>query len=176
MWWTPAALVVVAALTPKTAEAVNGVRLGLAMPIVSHGDYGTHWIGSPFEISLNVMVSYFMLEELISLDLELSEGIRFNNPDPNVSGVQRTGTTLRPGARLHPSTLPLYFGVFFPFHLEPSPFVVGVRAPVGYELPVLIARWYIEVTADFPLGGEMGAPGAFQEQIFSLGSGLQLKF
>jgi hypothetical protein len=159
---------------PLAAEAMIGVRVGLEAPVISHNEAGTNYIGSPFEPSLNVMVSYYVFEEVASLDLELSEGIGFN--EPNMSGVQRTGTTLRPGVTLHPPLLPVYFGAFLPLHLEPSPFVVSARVAVGLQFPVLIFKLYIETTADFPLGGGTGAPGAFKQQIFSLGSGLQAHF
>src|SRR5207244_3649562 len=89
---------------------------------------------------------------------------------------KRTGTTFRIGAafNLAHAPLPVYGTVMFPFHLEPSPFLFGVRFGLGtsFHLPIPQARLFVEADLDFPIAGGTGTPSAFNAQTLVLAAGI----
>jgi len=62
--------------------------------------------------------------------------------------------------------------------VERRALVVGVVALVAAAIGTLfgppVAKLYLELAADFPLGGGSGSPDFFSQQTISVGAGLQL--
>jgi len=68
--------------------------------------------------------------------------------------------------------LGFYVRAAIPLHLEPGDFFASMRAAIGTVFGPPVAKLYLELAADFPLGG--GGHSFFDQQTFSLGAGLQL--
>jgi len=164
-----------AALFPAAARADIAIRLG-AETIIAHHDSnggGTTSIADSLQPSANLMLSYYPIS-LLSLDGEVSEKFTTNAPAGQSS---RLGTTVRLGITLSPPILPIYVRAAIPLHLEPSPFLAGLRVGVGLTLlSLVVAKIYVEGDADFPLFGGTNAPNAFSAQDFSLGAGVAFVF
>src|SRR5213076_3003301 len=77
----------------------------------------------------------------------------------------RTATVLRPGVRVSPPILPIYFRGAIPINVENnnnlSRETFDLRLRAGITIPLVLFKIYIEADADFPLGGGTKAPDAF---------------
>lgn len=167
------ALAVLLLATPLAARADIGLRLGGEAGIAHHDSSGTSVITDHWPIALDGMLSYWLPGNILSIDGEISEAILLNPPN----GVSaRQGTTFRVGATFSPPVLPVYIRAAIPLHLEPSPFLAGLRLGAGLTLPLVLFKLYLEADADFPLAGGAGAPGAFSAQDLSLGAGVAFRF
>ena len=166
-----AAAVLLAA--PLAARADIGLRLGAEALLAHHDSSGTTLITDELHPSANVMISYITPGSIIAFDLELSEAFRINPP---AGQDMRQGTTLWPGITLSPPVIPIYVRAAVPFHLEPSPFLAGLRVGAGLTGNLLVLKLYLEADADFPLFGGTGAPDAFSQQNISLGAGVSFQF
>jgi len=166
----------VAALAAAPAQAQLKIRLGAETQILEHvnnppaGASSTTWLTDRWRPSVVGMLGFYVLP-VLSIDAELAEAFQVNPPAGQNS---RLGTTFRLGATFEPPLLPFYLRAAVPLHLEPSPFVASMRAAIGTLFGPPVAKLYIELAADFPLGGSSGAPDFFSTQTFSLGAGLQL--
>ena len=166
----------VAALAAAPAQAQLKIRLGAETQILEHvnnppaGASSTTWLTDRWRPSVVGMLGFYVLP-VLSIDAELAEAFQVNPPAGQDS---RLGTTFRLGATFEPPLLPFYLRAAVPLHLEPSPFVASMRAAIGTLFGPPVAKLYIELAADFPLGGSSGAPDFFSTQTFSLGAGLQL--
>ena len=161
-------------LASPAARADIGVRLGAETVIADHdANKGTTSIADSFQPSANVMLSYSPFS-VLSIDGEVSERFTTNPP---AGGSNRLGTTVRLGITLSPPVLPIYVRAALPLHLEPSPFIAGIRVGAGLTLLSLaVAKIFIEGDVDFPLFGGTGTPSAFSQQTFSLGAGVAFSF
>lgn len=174
-------LVLFAALlaAPLAARAQVGLRVGAEATIASHDSAGTHAITDNWPVGGDLMLSYWLPGELISLDVELSEQFLAKSP---AGAGSRLGTVLRPGIRLSPPVLPFYVRAAVPFTVEaPSPYdqgrgTYGLRAGVGLTVPLVLFKVYVEGDADFPLGGGTNAPSAFSNWNLVLNGGLDFRF
>lgn len=166
----------VAALAAAPAHAQVKIRLGAETQILEHvnnppaGASSTTWLTDRWRPSVVGMLGFYVLP-VLSIDAELAEAFQVNPPAGQDS---RLGTTFRLGATFEPPLLPFYLRAAVPLHLEPSPFVASMRAAIGTLFGPPVAKLYIELAADFPLGGGSGAPDFFSTQTISLGAGLQL--
>jgi len=166
----------IAALVAAPAHAQFKVRLGAETQLVEHvnnppaGASSTTWLTDQWRPSIVGMLGFYVLP-FLSIDGELAEAFRVNPPAGQDS---RIGTTFRLGATLEPPLLPFYLRAAVPLHLEPSPFVASMRAAIGTLFGPPVAKLYLELAADFPLGGGSGAPDFFSTQTISVGAGLQL--
>jgi len=166
----------IAALAAAPAHAQFKVRLGAETMVLNHINNppasvsSTTWLTDQWRPSIVGMLGFYVLP-FLSLDGELSESFQ-TNPPANQSG--RLGTTFSLGATLEPPLLPFYLRAAFPLHLEPSPFIANMRAAIGTLFGPPVAKLYLELAADFPLGGGSGSPDFFSQQTISVGAGLQL--
>jgi len=167
----------IAALAAAPAHAQFKIRLGAETQVLDHvnnppaGASSTTWLTDQWRPSLVGMVGFYVLP-FLSIDGELAEAFRVNPPPGQDS---RIGTTFRLGATFEPPLLPIYLRAAVPLHLEPSPLFASMRAAVGTTFGLPVAKLYLELAADFPLGvGGSGSPDFFSQQTISLGAGLQL--
>ena len=174
---TLGAVFAVAALAAAPAQAQVKLRLGAETQLLNHvnnppaGVSSTTWLTDQWRPSIVGMVGFYVLP-VLSIDGELAEEFRVNPPAGQDS---RVGTTFRLGATFEPPLLPFYLRAAVPLHLEPSPFVASMRAAIGTLIGPPVAKLYLELAADFPLGiGGTGAPNFFSQQTISVGAGLQL--
>jgi len=164
---------------PLAARAEVGLRLGLEANIANHDAAGTHAITDNWPLAGDVMLSYWLPAEILSIDLELSELFFLNSP---AGGGSRVGTVLRPGVRLSPPVVPLYFRAAIPINVEsPAPYdqgrgTYGLRLGAGLNIPLVLFKIYVEADADFPLGGGTNAPSAFSDWGLWLNGGLDFRF
>ena len=167
------ALAAVLLAAPLAARADIGLRLGAEAGIAHHDSNRTTYITDNFPLALNGMLSYWLPGDILSIDGEISEAILLSAP----AGVSaRQGTTVRVGLTFSPPVLPIYLRAAIPLHLEPSPFLAGLRVGAGLTFPLVLFKIYLEADADFPLAGGTGAPNAFSSQDFSLGAGVAFRF
>jgi hypothetical protein len=175
-----AVLFVAVAATPFAARAEIGLRIGGNATIAYHldngPDSGTHFITDTWPLGLDLMLSYWTPVELLSIDLELGEQFYANSP----SGSGRIGTVFRPGIRLSPPVLPVYFRAAVPINFEqPTGYAretFDLRLGAGITIPLVLFKIYIEADADFPLGGGDNAPSAFANWDLLLNAGLDFRF
>jgi hypothetical protein len=114
------------------------------------------------------MLGYYVLP-FLSIDAEIAEAFRVN---PGPGQDSRIGTTFRLGATLDPPLLPFYLRAAVPLHLEPGDFFASMRAAIGTTIGPPLAKLYLELGADFPLGG--AGHDFFDQQTVYVGAGLQL--
>jgi hypothetical protein len=173
---TLGAAVAVAALAATPAQAQFKIRLGAETQVLDHvnnpppGVSSTTWLTDQWRPSVVGMLGFYVLP-FLSIDAELAEAFRVNPPAGQDS---RIGTTFRLGATFEPPLLPFYLRAAVPLHLEPSPVFASMRAAIGTLLGPPVAKLYLELAADFPLGGGSGSPSFFSQQTISVGAGLQL--
>jgi hypothetical protein len=173
---TLGAAVAVVMLAAAPAQAQFKVRLGAETQLVDHvnnpprGVSSTTWLTDQWRPSVVGMLGFYVLP-FLSIDAELAEAFRVNPPANQSS---RIGTTFRLGATFEPPLLPFYLRAAFPIHLEPSPVFASMRAAIGTLFGPPVAKLYLELAADFPLGGGSGSPDFFSQQTISVGAGLQL--
>jgi hypothetical protein len=163
----------VAALAAAPAHAQVKIRLGAETQILDHvnSPSSTTWLTDQWRPSVVGMLGFYVLP-FLSIDGELAEAFQVNPPAGQDS---RLGTTFRLGATFEPPGLPFYLRAAVPLHLEPSPFVASMRAAIGTLIGPPVAKLYLELAADFPLGiGGTGSPDFFSQQTISVGAGLQL--
>jgi hypothetical protein len=171
---TLGAAVAVAALATAPAHAQVKIRLGGETQILDHvnnppaGTSSTTWLTDQWRPSIVGMLGYYVLP-VLSIDAEIAEAFRVNPPAGQDS---RIGTTFRLGATFEPPLLPFYVRAAVPLHLEPGDFFASMRAAIGTLFGPPVAKLYIELAADFPLGG--GGHDFFDQQTVSVGAGLQL--
>ena len=164
---------------PIAARADVGLRIGAEANIANHDAAGTHFISDNWPLAGDLMLSYWLPGDLLSLDVELSEGFLLSPPG---TAGSRTGTILRPGVRLSPPVIPFYVRAAVPFTVEaPAPYDVGrgtygLRLGAGMNIPLVLFKIYIEADADFPLGGGTNAPDAFSNWQLWLTGGLDFRF
>jgi hypothetical protein len=121
-------------------------------------------------ISGDLMLQFWLPANIISIDGELSEAYNFKSST-------RVGTTVRLGATLSLPLLPFYVRGAVPIKCEgEGPAFAGLRAGIGTNIGLPIAKLYIEADADFPLFGGSGTPDAFTRQDISLGAGVAFRF
>lgn len=174
-------LVLAAALlaAPLAARADAGLRIGAEANIAYHDGAGTHAITDNWPLGADVMLSYWLPSQILSLDLEVSEQFLLNPPG---TAGKRTGTVLRPGIRLSPPVLPLYLRGAIPINVEsPAPYDVGrgtygLLLGAGITIPLVLFKVYLEADANFPLGGGTNAPDAFSNWNLALAGGLDFRF
>jgi len=159
-----------------------GIRAGLESPLYTHasqnGLSASYSLGDTFQPAINLLVEHY-LTGFVGLGLEFREGFLATGSNPSPSNCvssacqyQRTGTFLGPN-------LTLDLGLIFvraavPFHIEPSPFHVDLRAAGGLKFGVPFISFYAELLADFPLAGD--GVNAFSTQQFGIAAGVWLKF
>ena len=164
----------VAALAAAPANAQVKIRLGAETQILEHvnnpppGVSSTTWLTDQWRPSIVGMLGFYVLP-VLSIDAEIAEAFRVNPP----AGLSsRIGTTFRLGATFEPPLLPFYIRAAVPLHLEPGDFFASMRGAIGTLIGPPVAKLYIELAADFPLGG--GGHDFFDTQTLSVGAGLQL--
>jgi len=164
------AAVAVAALVAAPAHAQVKIRLGGETQLVDHvnSPSTTTWLTDQWRPSVVGMLGFYVLP-ILSIDAEIAEAFRVNPPPGQDS---RIGTTFRLWATVEPPLLPFYVRAAIPLHLEPGDFFASMRAAVGTLIGPPVAKLYIELAADFPLGG--AGHSFFDQQTFSVGAGLQL--
>lgn len=149
------------------------IRASLEAPIYAHASEGSTNIGKELELEPDVMVSYVIESKRLSLDLEVGEAILLHTDEEGVDTPKRTGTVLRPGVAYKPAAdVPVFVTAMLPMHLEPSPFVFGLRLGAGIDFHIPVGKYFIEADVDFPLAGASGAPDAFKTQTLSLATGV----
>ena len=160
----------VAALAAAPANAQVKIRLGAETQILDHinSPDTTTWLTDRWRPSLVGMLGFYVLP-VLSIDAEIAEAFQ-TNPPPGQSS--RLGTTFRLGATFEPPVLPFYLRAAVPLHLEPGDFFASMRGAIGTLIGPPIAKLYIELAADFPLGG--GGHSFFDQQTLSIGAGIQL--
>jgi hypothetical protein len=149
------------------------IRLGAETQLLNHVNSpdSTTWLTDQWRPSLVGMLGFYVLP-FLSIDGELAEAFQVNPPAGQSS---RLGTTFRLGATLEPPGVPFYVRAAVPLHLEPSPVFASMRAALGTLIGPPVAKLYLELAADFPLGvGGDNSPGFFSSQTLSVGAGLQL--
>jgi hypothetical protein len=172
-----------ALVAAPAARADMKVRVGAEAVIGSH-DKNTGWtsLTDKFLPSANLMLGWTTPLDILSIDLEVSEQF-VTNPAPGEDS--RKGTTLRPGITVSAPLIPIYARAAIPLHLEPKPFQSYARVGAGLAFNFVAASVYVEGDADFLLssgsataiaGVPASSTGAFEQQIFSAGAGLQFKF
>jgi hypothetical protein len=163
---------------PLAARAEIGLRLGGEASIARHSDLtGTQVITDNWPVGLDAMLSWWLPGEVLSFDLEIGEQFYLSSPP---SGDSRIGTVFRPGVRLSPPILPLYFRAAVPINFEqPSSYpreTYDLRLGAGFTIPLVLFKIFIEGDADFPLGGGSNAPNAFSQWNLLLNAGLDFRF
>jgi hypothetical protein len=164
---------------PMAARAEMGLRLGAEATVANHAAGDTHFITDNWPLGADLMLSYWTPGSLLSIDLEVAEQFLLNPP---ATFGSRTGTVLRPGIRLAPPVIPLYFRAAVPINVEsPAPYDVGrgtygLRLGAGLTIPLVLFKIYVEADADFPLGGGTAAPDAFSNWNLLLNGGLDFRF
>ena len=176
-------LVLAAALlaAPLAARADTGLRLGLEANVATHDGTGTHWISDNWPFAGNVMLSYWTPGSYLSFDLELAEQFFLSAP---AGASSRIGTVVRPGIRLTPPLLPIYIRGALPINVETATGereLLDARLGVGFNIPLLLFKVYLEADADFPLTSKTRSGGgsnisAFNYQAFYVGGGLDFRF
>jgi hypothetical protein len=176
------ALAAVLLAAPLAARAEVGLRVGVEASVANHAADGTHFITDNWPLGGDVMLSYWLPTQLLSIDLELAEQFLLNAPAGCTSCGTRLGTVFRPGVRISPPILPIYVRAAIPIQVEaPSPYdagrgTFGLRLGAGITIPLVLFKVYIEGDADFPLGGGTDAPSAFSNWAFLLNGGLDFRF
>jgi len=166
--------VAIAALAAAPAHAQVKVRLGAETQLVDHVNSrtgvpsSTTWLTDQWRPSVVGMLGYYVLP-FLSIDAEIAEAFRVN---PGPGQDSRIGTTFRLGATLDPPLLPFYLRAAVPLHLEPGDFFASMRAAIGTTIGPPLAKLYLELGADFPLGG--AGHDFFDQQTVYVGAGLQL--
>ena len=175
-------LVLAAALVaaPFAARADTGLRVGLEANIATHDDAGTHWISDNWPLAGDVMLSYWTPGSIVSFDLELSEQFYLSSP---AGASARIGTVVRPGVRISPPVIPVYIRGALPINIETATGereLLDLRLGVGFNIPLVLFKVYIEADADFPLSSKTVGAGsqisAFNRQAIFLTSGLDFRF
>ena len=172
------ALALAAALlaAPLAARADIGLRLGGEASIANHAAGATHVITDNWPVGLDAMLSWWLPTSLLSIDLEVSEQFKLNAP---AGKDARVGTILRPGVRVSPPILPIYFRGAVPINVETSGTsaeTFDLRLGAGVTIPLVLLKIYIEGDADFPLGGGSNAPSAFSNWNLALNAGVDFRF
>jgi len=173
------ALVLFAA--PLAARADVGLRLGMEANVATHNDSGTSWLGDNWPLAGNAMLSYWTPGSFLSFDLEIAEQFYGSAPTGLSS---RVGTVVRPGIRITPPLLPIYFRGALPINVETATGereLLDARIGVGFNIPLVLFKIYLEADADFPLTSKTNASGgsnisAFNQQAFLIGGGLDFRF
>ena len=165
-----AAVAVAALVAAPAADAQVKIRLGGETQLLDHvnSPSTTTWLTDQWRPSLVGMLGFYVLP-VLSIDAEIAEAFRVNPPPGQDS---RIGTTFRLGATFEPPLLPFYVRAAIPLHLEPGDFFASMRGAIGMLFGPPVAKLYLELAADFPLGG--GGHSFFDQQTFSVGAGLQL--
>lgn len=168
---------------PLAARAEAGLRLGAEATVANHDQAGTHFISDNWPLGVDLMLSYWTPGSVLSIDLEVAEQFFLNAPSaPGISAGSRIGTVLRPGIRIAPPVIPLYFRAAVPITVEaPAPYdtgrgTYGLRLGTGLTIPLVLFKIYVEADADFPLGGGTAAPDAFSNWNLLLNGGLDFRF
>jgi hypothetical protein len=175
------ALAAILLAAPLAARADVGLRLGLEANVATHNNTGTSWLGDNWPFAGNVMLSYWTPGSFLSFDLEVAEQFFLSSPAGRSS---RIGTVVRPGVRISPPLLPIYFRGALPINVETatgSRELLDARVGVGLNIPLLLFKIYLEADADFPLTSKTNASGgsnisAFNQQAFQIGGGLDFRF
>jgi len=156
----------VAALAAAPANAQVKIRLGAETQLLDHVNTPstTTWLTDRWRPSLVGMLGFYVLP-VLSIDGEIAEAFQ-TNPS------ERLGTTFRLGATFEPPLVPFYLRAAVPLHLEPGSFFASMRAAIGTLIGPPVAKLYLELAADFPLGG--AGHSFFDQQTISVGAGLQL--
>jgi len=164
---------------PLAARADAGVRLGLEANLVNHdSNTGTHWISDNWPFAGDIMLSYWTPGSIVSFDLELAEEFYFSTP---AGSNTRIGTVIRPGVRISPPVIPFYIRAALPLNVENNGFdraLLDLRVGAGINIPLGVAKLYLEANADFPLSSkDTGtiSTSAFSSQAFWLGAGLDFR-
>ena len=166
---------------PLAARADIGLRVGPEISLAYHDDAGTHVITDTWPIGADLMLSYWLPTQMLSIDLELGETWLGSPPEVGGAG-HRVGTVLRPGVRFSPPVLPIYFRGALPILVEaPAPYdtgrsTVGLRLGAGFTIPLVLFKIYLEGDMDFPLGGGTNAPSAFSNWNLIFTGGLDFRF
>ncbi|TMA25949.1 MAG: hypothetical protein E6J78_15995 [Deltaproteobacteria bacterium] len=172
---TLAALFIAAPLAAHAADA--GLRIGVGADVAYHDAAGTHFISDNWPLAGDLMLSYWLPAEIVSLDAEISEQFLLNAP---AGANSRIGTVFRPGIRVSPPVIPFYVRGAIPINIE-SPSgtnreTFDLRLGAGFNIPLVAFKVYLEADADFPLGGGTNAPSAFSNWQFWLNGGLDFRF
>ncbi|HWE24575.1 MAG TPA: hypothetical protein VG496_11625 [Myxococcales bacterium] len=160
----------IAALAAAPANAQVKLRLGGEAQLLHHVNSpdSTTWITDQFRPSIVGMLGFYVLP-FLSIDGELAEAFQTNPPAGQSS---RIGTTFRLGATIEPPFLPFYLRAAIPVYLEPGDAFVSMRGAIGTTIGPPVVHLYLELAADFPLGG--AGHSFFDEQTVSVGAGLQV--
>jgi hypothetical protein len=158
-------------LAPSRAEAQWSLRLALEAPLYVHtsssGQSTSFGINDSFQPTVDLIGSHFVTGSL-GLDLELRTGMAATG-----NGYTRQRTSVGPGLTFDDSGFPLYGRVSFPIQIEDT-VIAFLRVGGGLKiLDMAFLRVYVELTADFPLGGS-GA-GFFSSQAVNAGLGVWLR-
>jgi hypothetical protein len=174
---TALALAAVIAGAPLAARADLGVRIGGDATIAYHQqDRGTSVITDTWPLGADFMLSYWLPGEIVSIDAEIAEQFFASPP----SGTGRIGTVFRPGFRVSPPIIPLYFRAAVPINFEqPDGHArerVDLRLGAGFNIPLVLFKIYIEGDADFPLGGGSVNVDAFSSWALVFNAGVDFRF
>jgi hypothetical protein len=164
---------------PLAARADIGIRLGGEAGIATHANGSTSAITDNWPLSADLMLSYWTPGSVVSLDLEVAEQFQASAPAGQDS---RSGTVLRPGIRLSPPVFPLYFRAAIPIVVEApansglSSGTYALRLGTGFNIPLVLFKIFVELDADFALGGGNPSPDAFSAWNLQLASGIDFRF
>ena len=168
--------------THDAAAASHGgpfeLRLSLEAPLYNHisTDFGSASTNlfKTVDLGVSVMLSYLLVPHVFSLDAEITESFLLASEFPDEGAPKRSGTTIRLGGSYTPSpNLPLYVTALTTFHLEPSPFIFGLRVGAGTEFHITpAAKYFVELDFDFPLASGTDGPSAFKQQAIVLATGV----
>jgi len=176
---TAIAVAAALALAPLAARADLGVRVGGDATIAYHvQNQGTSVITDTWPLGVDFMLSYWLPGDIVSIDAEIAEQFFAS---PRNSGQGRIGTVFRPGFRVSPPIIPLYFRAAVPINFE-QPDGQGrerydLRLGAGFNIPLVLFKIYVEGDADFPLGGgDVNVPSAFSNWALVLNAGVDFRF
>ncbi len=153
------------------------LRFSLETPLYTHISTdefsGSTNFTKSFELGLSVMLSYIVVPHKLTLDLEVTESELFGS-ELEEGTPKRAGTTLRLGGSYRPlSDSPIYLAALTTYHLEPHPFVFGLRLGAGLSFPIADGlQFFGELDLDLPLASSSGGPSAFQQQTVVLATGI----
>ncbi len=162
---------------PLAARADIGLRGGLEANIATHtSSTGTQTLTDNWPLSADVMLSYWAPGSIISFDAEFAREFYASPPTGASGGIS---WVFRPGIRLSPPVLPIYFRAALPLNIENTNprETVDLRLGVGLTFPLVLFKIYLEADADFPISSESSRNiSAFNAYSVWLASGVDFKF
>jgi hypothetical protein len=171
-------IVLAAALlaAPLAARADIGLRAALEANIATHANGSTQTLTDNWPLSADVMLSYWAPGSIISFDAEFAREFYASPPSGASGGIS---WVFRPGIRLSPPVLPIYFRAALPLNIDNTNprETVDLRLGVGLTFPLVLFKIFLEADADFPISSESSRNiSAFNAYSVWIASGVDFKF